>query len=376
MPRRAKGEGPLKQRTDGRYETRLMVTDKLGRTKPKYFYGKTKAEAIKKRTDYKRGIERGAPVDPSKQLLSEYLAEWLNPESGDLRNHVRPHIVTDYARHVDRHIAPKLGHIPLSKVETSHVQSMIDELSEGGLAPNSVTAIKSVLQSALSDAKRRGLVGQNACTGARVPSRKPVEMKYWRPEQTRAFLTAAQGHPNEAYFVLAVTLGPRIGELLGLRWHDIDLDKGTLRIDRQLLQKRQNGQPVFGEVKSGSGRRTVRLTKLAIAALRVHRSRQAKLRLPVPEDLVFQDEDGEPYYQSRIARHFELLTEKAGLPRIRVHDMRHTAATLMILTGVNIKIVSETLGHSSITVTLDLYGHLIDEQRQQVADAMDRLLGG
>jgi integrase len=264
----------------------------------------------------------------------------------------------------------------VAKVDSTHVQAMIDDLVDDGFSASTIRKAKAALQSALADARRRGLVGWNACVGARLPTQQKTEMKYWRPDQTKQFLRAIEGQPNEAYYVIALTLGPRIGEILGLRWQDIDLDKGTLRIERQLLQKRVAGAFQFGDVKRYSARRTVNLGKLATAALRAHRSRMAEKRLPVAEDLVFCTSQGRPFYQSHIQRQFKRLTKMAGQPQIRVHDMRHTAAALMILSRLPDIVISKTLGHSSVTITKDIYGHLFEEQKQQVADAMDRLLGG
>ncbi len=373
-----KGDDPRKQRADGRYRAYVTVTDDLGRKKLKGFYGRTSREAKAKRARYLADVARGAPADPSKQLLSDYLTEWLK---GDAKKHVAESSLPTYEIQVRKHVSPLLGHLPLSAITTGLVQTMIDELeARGDLAHASVAKARTVLQSALADAVRRGLINHNPAMLARVSHERRKRIDYWQPEEARKFLAALKGHPMEAFYVLSLMLGWRISEGLGLAWGDVDVDRGHITITRALERSSRPSEPRFSDTKNASSQRTVRLAKSAVEVLRAHQKRQewaARIAKDNWHDdgFVFTTATGRPLGQSNIRRQFVTLCKKAQVRQIRIHDMRHTAATLMIRSGVNIKVVSEQLGHSSIRVSLDVYGHLLDVQKDELADAMERMLG-
>lgn len=380
MPRRGNGDGSVRLRPNGTYQGYQPYIDELGRKRRKYFTGATKRDVDALKKKFQRGLDAGQPADPSTQPLSEYLTAWLE---GDARRHLRPHVLEGYEAYIRLHISPILGHVPLGSLTTKHVQIMIDELEAGGkLAHSSLARVRGVLQSALTDAKRRGLVAANEAHGVRVPAPNRVEMQYWHPQQIRKFLNSLHGHPMEAFYVCSLTLGWRLGEGLGLRWQDISFERGTVSIVQALERSSTSHNPVFTPTKNRYSRRTVSLSQAAVTALQLHSTHQKILQEIAGEnwgnkwDLVFTSSTGLPLAQTNISRQFKLLTEQAKLPLIRVHDMRHTAATAMIFAGINIKVISATLGHSSIRITLDTYGHLLDEQKRAVADAMDDLLAG
>jgi integrase len=378
MTRRVKGEEIIKRRADGRYRTCVTVIDSLGRKRLKCFYGRTPREALAKRTLHLADVARGAPADPSRQLLSDYLLQWLKT---DAKKHVRESSLPTYEIQVRKYITPLLGHLPLSAVTTGLVQNMVDELeARGKLAHASIAKARTVLQSALADAVRRGLINSNPAMLARVSNQKRRKIDYWQQDEARRFLTALKGHPLEAFYVLSLMLGWRVSEGLGLSWDDIDLERGAITITRALERSSRTTDPRFTDTKNETSQRTVRLAKSAIAAINAHRTRQewaARIARDSWHDtgFVFTTSTGRPLSQSNIRRQFIVLCGKAKVRTIRVHDMRHTAATLMIRSRINIKVVSETLGHSSIRITLDLYGHLLDEQKDELADAMERMLG-
>jgi integrase len=378
-PRRPKGEGRVRLRADGRYETTVTVTDEFGHRKPKSIYGKTEREAIARRNAFRRGVDRGEPVDPSKQTLSHYIEGWLK---GDARRHVKEHVLPSYAFSLEHYILPYLGQRPISEITAPQVQATLNKLDAEGFAPATVARAKGCLQSAMRDAANSGLIGQNPVEGTRAPSQSKSKMDFWQPDETRTFLASIKGHPQEAYYILSLTLGLRISEALGLRWCDVDIERRTLRV-QQTLHSGPVRRPVIAGVKRSASDRVVRLTRQLADALRVHAARQKEARLHLGErwqnierDLVFVSSLGTPLSQNNMRRQFHGLAKNAGLRQIRIHDMRHTAASLMIATGVNMKVVSETLGHSSIRITLDLYAHLLDEQKEHLADQLDRLLGG
>jgi integrase len=203
-------------------------------------------------------------------------------------------------------------------------------------------------------------------------------MKVWTPEETDTFLIATRQHPARALYMLALTTGMRQGELLGLKWGDVDLNAGTLAVRRSLQRQREAGL-VFEEPKTARSRRSIRLSQRAIEALRTHRDRQTFERSGaggewIAHDLVFCDATGKPLDPSYQTAIFKKAVEAAGIPAIRFHDMRHTAATMLLSRGVHVKVVSDMLGHATIVLTLDTYSHVIPAMQGDAAAVMDALL--
>ncbi len=248
------------------------------------------------------------------------------------------------------------------------------------MSASSVAHLHTVLHTALAQAEAWGVVPRNVARLVRPPRSPRREMTALTPEQVGGFLNAVRGDRLEALYVVAVTTGMRQGELLALRWKDIDLDARTVRV-RTTLNATKSGIE-FAEPKSARSRRQISLTITAVAALRRHRGAQLEERLRVgtswPEyDLVFASEVGGPLDGSNILRRsFYPLLRSAGLPRVRFHDLRHSAATLMLSRGVPLKIVSEILGHSQISITADTYMHVTAGMQREAAAALDAVLGG
>jgi len=241
-----------------------------------------------------------------------------------------------------------------------------------------VAHLHAVLHRALEQAAQWGLTPRNVAKLVTPPRPARREMATLSPEQARASLEAAEGDRLEALYVLALSTGMRQGELLALRWRDVDLEGGTLQV-RATLQRTRDGFQ-FAEPKTARSRRQVALTKPAVEALRRHRSRQLEERLQMgaaweDNDLVFANEVGRPIEAGNlIRRSFHPLLDRAGLQHIRFHDLRHTAATLALGKGVHPKIVAEMLGHSQIAVTLDLYSHVTPTMQRQAAEALEAAL--
>jgi integrase len=228
--------------------------------------------------------------------------------------------------------------------------------------PKTVRGIHVVLRKALADAERLGLVVRNAAAAANPPVPPKYEHTTWTAEQLARFLDAIESERLAAAFVLLATTGMRRGEALGLRWGDVDLEAGRLSIVQTITTVRE--QMVISPPKTARSRRSVSLDRMTVAALRDHRRRQNEERLRAGEawsgvgDLVFTNEVGAPVHPSSLSRLFESSVRRSGLPRIRLHDLRHTYATVALAAGVHPKIVSERLGHATIAVTLDLYSHV------------------
>jgi integrase len=370
--RHGNGEGTIRQRPDGRWEARLHLPDGTRKS----FYGATRQDVARRLAEGRRDRDKGLPIVREKQAVATFLADWLEV----VRPTVKPRTWIRYRQLVSKHANPALGTIKLMKLTPQQVQGMYANKLAEGLSTTTVNHLHAVLHRAFDQAVRWGLVVRNVCDLVDAPRMAHHEMQVLTPDQAKIFLAAAQGHRLEALFVLALTTGLREGELLALKWRDLDLDLdgGTLQV-RGSLQRTDEGL-VIGTPKTPQSRRHVGLTTAAITALRAHRTRQLEERLQLgpswhDHDLVFANAIGRPLEASDLLqRQFYPLLQRAGLPHIRFHDLRHTAATLLLLQGIHPKVVSEMLGHSQVGITLNLYSHVLPNMQRDATAAMDRLL--
>jgi integrase len=372
VKRRANGEGSVYQRKDGRWEARISFPD--GRRKA--VYAKTQREVLEKKTALLGQRAKGVAVASERQTFGEYLGSSLE----STRPRVRPTTHRRYELFVKVHVTPAIARIPLVKVGPQHLERLYAERLAAGAAPRSVRHLHALLHNALKQADRWGLVPRNVATLARPPNAPRHEISTLTAEQVRTLLAAAEGDRLEALYVLAISTGMRQGELLALRWSDVDLDRGAVQIRRSVAYTKQGF--VFLPPKTGRSRRQVLLTQAAIAALRRHRTRQLAERLAAAGgwedlDLVFANELGRPIEATNLGhRSWRRLLERAGLPRIRFHDLRHTAATLILSGGVHPKIASEMLGHSSVAFTMDTYAHVTPTMQREAVAELDAVMGG
>ncbi len=322
--------------------------------------------------------DKGLPiVRNERQTLAHYLASWLEMMRPP---HISAKTYDRYEELVRLHIVPTLGKVSLARLTPQHVQALYSSKRDA-LSPTTVHHIHAVLHTALQSALRLGLVQRNVCDLVQKPRMGRAEMKTWNPEQAKAFLDAAEGDRLHALYVLALSTGMRQGELFGLRWRDVDLDGASLSVVTNLRRSRVAGTEL-AEPKTRGSRRRIALTPSTVVVLREHRTRQLEERLRLgaaweDHDLVFADTTGTPLRANNVERrHFGPIMRKAGVPRIRFHDLRHTAATLLLVKGINPKIVSEMLGHASVTITLDKYSHVLPSMQLQAAAAMEDVLWG
>jgi integrase len=370
--RRGKGEGSITQRRDGRWEARLTLPQG-GRRQRRAFYGKTRAEAARKLRDALRKQDEGLPLPPENLTLEAHLRTWLEAKRATLR----PETWRRYNDLVG-HIIPVLGRRRLPRLTVEDVQALHDALAAKGLSGTTMQHAHGVLHAALQDALRWNLAGRNVASLVPAPRRSTGEMRHLSPADARALMIAAKGEPLEAFFVVALTAGLREGELQALRWKDVDLDRQRVRVTATLTAIK-DGAPVLGEPKTQHSRRTVWLTLTAVEAIERHRADQdARRRLAGPAwveyGLVFCSDRGLPLWRSQVRTHWLRLLAKAEIPHLRVHDLRHSAATLLLAEGVPVKVASEMLGHSDVTTTLRIYAHVLEGAQEQAASAMDRLL--
>jgi integrase len=343
--------------------------------KRRYVSGRTREEVRQKLAKAMADRDSGLVFDAGSLTVGEYLDRWLKDS---VRGTVR---TSTYERHegiVRTHLNPVLGRIWIKNLTPTHVRGLHREKLDAGLARATVRKIHSTLHKALSQAVSDGLIPRNAAA-IKAPRADPEEMHPLSAEEARALLKAALGERFEALYMLAMTTGLRRGELLGLRWRDADLEHGVLRVGRALV--REGGRYRLGETKTKRGHRSIRFTSQAVSALGAHRKRQLeeKLRLAglyEDHDLIFATQKGTPLNpENLVKRSFKPLLERAGLPEIRFHDLRHTCATLLLGRGVHPKLVQELLGHATIAMTLDTYSHFLPSMGDQTARAMEETLG-
>jgi integrase len=370
--RRGHGEGSIYQaKGDGRWVAALLLPS----GKRKYLYGKTRKEVADKLKAAVKDLDAGIDLGAGRLTVAQYMDKWL---AASVKPSVKVKTYEGYESIARVRVVPRIGRKQLSNLTPLDLQALYADLAEDGLSARSIHHTHRCLHRAFVQAIRWGLLSRNPCDGVTAPKATRSEMRVLAPEQVNTFLAATREHPARALYALAVTTGMRQGELLGLRWQDVDLDAGRLAV-RQALQRQRGNGLVFVEPKTPRSRRTIVLSRLAIAALREHRDRQAFARRTAgaewqKRDLVFCDYFGAPLDPSYQTATFKAALQRAKLPEIRFHDLRHTAATLLLSKGVHVKLVSEMLGHSTITLTLDTYSHLIPAMHGDAAAAMDAVL--
>lgn len=369
--RRSYGEGAIFQRSDGRWVARVVQDG----GKRKTYYGKTRKEAADKLKAGQRAKEDGLSLDVGTMTLEQFLKKWL---TASVRPSVKTKTYEGYESIVRVRVIPNIGTRKLAKLTPLDLQDLYTTLADSGLSPRSVHHTHRVLHRAFVQAVQWQLIPRNPCDGVTSPRATKSEMKVWTPSETDAFLTATSEHPCHAMYRLALTTGMRQGELLGLKWADIDLGAGVLSVRRTLQRQRDNGI-VFEEPKTARSRRRIHLSARTVEALRAHQDRQAFDRKAAggdwgPLGLVFCDAKGKPLDPSYQTAIFKQAVTKARVPAIRFHDMRHTAATLLLSKNIHVKQVSEMLGHATIVLTLDTYSHVIPAMHGDAAAAMDSIL--
>lgn len=375
MPRRrGNNEGSIYKRNDGRWAAVISCRDFHGRNRRKYIYGKTRKAVQEKLIKNLADQHKGLIIASEKQTLEEFLVRWLQDS---VKGTTSENTLVSYTCIVRKHIVPILGSIPLQKLQPQQVQYLYRKKQEEGLT-RTVQLIHAVLHRALNQAMKWNMVQRNVTDIVDRPKFPRREMKVLTQDEVNCFLKSAREGSLYALYVLAITCGLRQGELLALKWKDFDREAGTLHIQRQIQWVK--GKAQFKEPKTSKSRRTVMLPRAAVAALQTHRARQAEQRLAAGgkwqnHGLIFTSEVGTAINQSNLlSKSFYPLLKKAEVPRIRFHDLRHTAATLLLQQGVHPKIVQERLGHSRISMTLDTYSHVLPAMQQEAADKMDAIL--
>src|SRR5215211_1762838 len=377
-----KGDG-ITKRKDGRYMARYTVHTPDG-PKRKLIYGRKYKEVANKLAEARGDAARGIFFDAHSLTLGQWLERWLEGVVKPSKTH------RTYATHLQQvrsHITPALGRVKLEALRKAHIDRLYNDLlrakPEGaGLAPSSVRRVHAVLHAALEEAVRGDLISRNPATHANRPKVRQQEIEVLDTRQALAFMDAARGDRFEALYALCLMSGLRQGEALGLKWSDIDLDAGTLRVNRQLQRVRRDGEKsgrlIFSEPKNAS-RRTIDLPQRAVEALRSRRRRQQEEKLGTPSykdsGLVFATGKGTPLdAQNIVNRHFKPLLEEASLPPVRFHDLRHSCLSLLAQRGEPIRDLQALAGHATAAFTLQRYTHHYESSARRTADTMGEIL--
>ncbi len=373
MGKRGNGEGSIYFRTS---DEKWVGSITLENRKRRVFYGKTRKEVQEKLKVALREQQQGTLVTAPRQTLAQFLTDWLENSQ---RQSVRPRTYERYEELVRLHIAPALGRYELQKLSAQHLQAFYAKKAEEGLSATTINHFHNVLHKALDTAVKWNLVARNVCDLVSPPRRKRYEVHPLTLEQVHKLLAVVEGHEMEALFRLALATGLRRGELMGLKWQDINLDAGTLQV-RRILSRVPSKMPgkgyVEAEPKTQKSRRSVVIAPFALEALKQHRERQREAEIKAgplwqDHDFVFCTSIGTHLNPTRdMLDQLKVLLKKAGLPDIRFHDLRHSAATLLLSVGVHPKVVQEILGHSQISITMDVYSHVLPGMQQE---AMSRL---
>jgi integrase len=373
--RRDAGDGAVFHRGDGRWVARLKLPEGGGW---RYFYGKDRAAAKARLTAALRAVEDGRPLPDQRQTFGAHLEQWVNalPSAS-----IKPSTCRYYTRYVRYHLLTSdLARKPLARLEPADLRQLYADKLASGLSSTSVHHLHATIHVALNQALDDGKVARNVAALIGRTNRPKVRSREMTTiadgDQPARFLDAAHGR-LEALLVVAITTGMRQGELRALRWKDVDLDRGVLAVTGSVTGTARAAMTI-GTPKSGKTR-SVALGAITVTALREHRRRQVEEQLLIGSErkdqgLVFCTEFGEFLPTNTMVLLLHRVLARAGLPRIRFHDLRHTAATLMLANGVHPKIVSEMLGHSTTAITLDLYSHVSPHMQQTAAATIDLAL--
>jgi integrase len=370
--RNPNGAGSIWLRKDGRYEARVYVPQPDGTRKRKTVYGATWDECDTKRQELVRRDRLSIPTPTRSAKLSEWLPYWLEEFVKPERKKTT---YAKYETHVRLYLIPFLGAKRLESLGVPDVRRMLTSVSAQA-SPATAKESHRVLRSALTAACREELISRNVVQLVPAPRVQPRELKPWDLDETLTFLDAARTDSLYTAFVLAVALGLRRGEILGLRWRDIDLDRRVLTVRNQLQRVQKE---LYEDNTKNRRTRSIPLPLMCIAPLRWQRLRQRQQRALAGDrwqegDYVFTTRTGRPIEPRNISRSFERIADAASLPRIRLHDTRHGCATLLFAAGVPARVVMEILGHSQIAVTMNIYTHVSDSSRREAMGHMDRLL--
>jgi integrase len=377
--RRGHDEGSIYQRADGRWAASVSLGYKDdGARIRKTVYGKTRKEVAAKLKEVQQAAQAGLPPNREDITIAHLMAAWLEES---VKPTVRPNTYRSYEQLTRAHVVPGLGREKLAKVDAQKVQAFLRQKQDTGLSPRTVQYLRTLLRRAFGQAVKWDWVGRNVAALTEPPRMEKGERPSFTPEQAQALLKAFEGHRLGGLFTVMLGLGLRVSEALGLRWQDVHLaaleDSGTATIRVQL--QRVEGEWQLTPPKSQAGRRTLGLPGFVARALR-ERKRIQKVEAQGWAagtnllGLVFTTGTGNPLSEHNVRRDFRTVLSKAGLPRQRLHDLRHLCASLLLSQGIHPRVVMEILGHSQISLTMNTYSHVMPEATKAAAQALEDMV--
>jgi integrase len=376
---RIKGEGSWRKRSDGRYEY-AVPTGKThnGHTRRKSFYGRTKKDAFAKYEQWTKNRFVGKSFDQTKLTLNAFFTQHLD-HLEKVQRRISNLTRVDYEAQFRRHISPYLGHVQLSDIKPANIVQWQADLIEAGLGPRTLEYTYKILKAAFESATKLRLISENPSDSVPAPKKiKPIKQSYTKVE-ARDYLRAATGLRLEALFLLVLTTGIRRSEVLGLRWQDLDFDRMEVRV-RQRIRWKAGGGFDIDVPKTLRSRRTIPISTTIRTALERLREEQVLQRIHAGEnwkehELMFTSRYGNPLHSSTLTAMHEAIIKRAGIKRLTFHELRHSFTSLARAAGVDLKAISDILGHHSVAFTMDFYQHLFEDQLQAVARSADELVG-
>ena len=378
MAKRGNGEGSIYRRKDGRWTAEISLEG----GKSKFIYGKTRKEVQEKLKTALYEQQQGMLVTGPQQKVGQFLSHWVENVH---KQSVRSRTYERYEEIVRLHLVPESGHHQIQKLAPQHLQALYKKKLDDGLSATTVISFHNLLHKALETAVRWNLIARNPCDLVSPPRRKRYEIQPLSMPQIRQFLAVIHGHRQEALFILALATGMRRGELLALKWQDLDLERGSLQV-RRILTRIPTKLPGKGfeetEPKTDRGRRSIVLPSFVVDALKQHRLRQLEAKLKAgpgwqDHDYVFCTSVGTHLHPDRdVLVVLKWFLDKAGLPPIRFHDLRHSSATMLLGMKVHPKVVQEILGHSQIAITMDIYSHVLPTMQEEAMNKVNEAFQG
>jgi integrase len=338
---------------------------------------RTRKEAERALSQWLVEIDRGTALEPTKTTVSELLDHWLDSVA---KFNVQSRTLGDYRSTIDVHLKPGLGSILVQKLSTVQIQAFYAKKLDDGAGPRTVELCHRRLSQALDQAVSWSIVIRNVCDQVKPPRVTHKRPDVWSRDELLAFLDASRDDGLAPLWGLAAATGMRLGELLGLRWRDLDLDGGLLQVEQTVtvMKGEKRGVLAIGAPKTTASRRKIRIDPGTIDDLKAHRKVQLAQRIGASvwedNDLVFCTESGKPVHPSNVSRSFVRLIAGAKLRRIRFHDIRHTHATLLLQAGTPIKVVSERLGHAKTSITMGIYAHVLPDMQDQAVETISKML--
>ena len=386
--RRAKGEGGITKRKDGSWMAYLEVgRDSEGKRIRKYFYGRTKADVTLKLNDASSDVRHGRYKDPEKITYGEWLDEWMEVWKTELKPTTRE----SYEYLIKTHIKPEFEFIPLIKIDETSLQKFFNEKKKSGLSPRTVKYIHSVVNGALRKAVDLKMITANPARTVDLPKQKQKDISFFDSEQIGKFLELVKHDDYYSAYLLELWTGMRRGELLALRWRDIDLKGGSVKVNKGMVRTKADGL-IFQEPKTTFGKREIEIPSNVCEVLRFYQEKQKKQKEkagvawvqqlvflkgePEENDLVFTNKIGQPLDPRAFSSHFKKLIEDTDLEGVTFHGLRHSFAILSLQEGVDPRTTQENLGHHDPGFTLKVYSQATKKMKRDAVEKIGKVLNG